>query len=78
MTRKRREIKNEDHSPAPSAQFFGEDLTQRRKGAKDAEEEGRREEKVFVRKHSVKFHAYLAYNNPFSSLGVLCAFASLA
>ena len=36
-------------------------LTQRREDAKDAKEEKRKG----VREHTVKFHAYLAYNNLF-------------
>jgi hypothetical protein len=63
----------EKTSPVPAARLTGEDLTQRRKGAKDAEEEKR----VFVRKYSVKFHAYRAYNAPSSSL-LLFPFASSA
>jgi hypothetical protein len=34
--------RKEDHSPVPAAQITEEDLTQRRKGAKNAKEEGRK------------------------------------
>jgi hypothetical protein len=53
---------------------YRKDLTQRRKGAKNAKEE----KEGVVYKISVEFHSMLPDKNPFSYLGELCVFASFA